>query len=163
MKSPRINLVPMNAAQFAHYVEASIAPFAQDKIRSGQWPATDALRLARESMEESLPLGLTTPDNYLYVMQDALTKETVGMLWIAAQTRGDAKVAYIYDIEVNAEHRRKGYATAAFAALESRVQALGLSGIALHVFGHNAEAQALYVKLGFQTTNINMFKALASA
>jgi RimJ/RimL family protein N-acetyltransferase len=37
---------------------------------------------------------------------------------------------------------------------------LGLSGIALHVFGHNHGAQALYAKLGFVATNINLFKSL---
>jgi hypothetical protein len=33
--------------------------------------------------------------------------------------------------------------------------------VALHVFGHNPQAHALYVKLGYITTNTNMFKALA--
>ena len=37
---------------------------------------------------------------------------------------------------------------------------LGLQGIALHVFGHNTGAQALYGKLGYVPTNINMFKAV---
>ncbi|MFO1298108.1 MAG: hypothetical protein U1F25_17690 [Rubrivivax sp.] len=39
----------------------------------------------------------------------------------------------------------------------------GLSGIALHVFGHNHEAQALYRKLGYVATNIHMFKAVPAA
>jgi len=37
---------------------------------------------------------------------------------------------------------------------------LGLSGIALHVFGHNSGAQALYASLGYQITNLNLFKPL---
>lgn len=36
----------------------------------------------------------------------------------------------------------------------------GLTGIALHVFGQNTGAQALYQKLGYLPTNINMFKQL---
>lgn len=31
---------------------------------------------------------------------------------------------------------------------------------ALHVFGHNVGAQALYAKLGFRPTNINLFKTV---
>jgi ribosomal protein S18 acetylase RimI-like enzyme len=37
---------------------------------------------------------------------------------------------------------------------------LQFSGIALHVFGHNAGARALYEKIGFGVTGITMFKAL---
>ncbi|MBC7620567.1 MAG: GNAT family N-acetyltransferase [Candidatus Saccharibacteria bacterium] len=58
-------------------------------------------------------------------------------------------------------HRRPGHAVAAFAALEKQVLALGLSGMGLHVFAHNTAAHALYAKLGFAATNINMFKVLA--
>ena len=47
--------------------------------------------------------------------------------------------------------------------MEAEVQKRGLAGIALHVFGHNTGAQALYHRLGFVTTNINMFKQLAHA
>jgi hypothetical protein len=41
-----------------------------------------------------------------------------------------------------------------------QARARGLAGVALHVFGHNSSAQALYHKLGYQTTNISMFKTL---
>jgi len=69
----------------------------------------------------------------------------------------------VYDVYVRPEHQRKGHAGRAFAALEVEAHRLGLTGIALHVFGHNAGAQALYQKLGYVPTNINMFKPLASA
>ncbi len=36
----------------------------------------------------------------------------------------------------------------------------GLSGIALHVFAHNAEAQALYRSLGYNVASMNMLKPL---
>jgi ribosomal protein S18 acetylase RimI-like enzyme len=156
-------LLPMNAVQFAQYLPQLAADFAQDKIQSGQWAKADALELARKSLEESLPRGLETPDHYFYVMQAGPKGDAVGVLWIAAQTRGDHRVAYVYDVLVHAAYRRQGHATWAFAALEAEVQRLGLSGIALHVFGHNTAAQALYTKLGYCTTNINMYKALAPA
>ena len=33
--------------------------------------------------------------------------------------------------------------------------------ISLHVFGHNRVARALYEKLGYETTNVNMTEKLS--
>lgn len=45
--------------------------------------------------------------------------------------------------------------------LEDQVRQVGLRRIGLHVFGHNAAAQALYRKVGYEVTNINMAKNVA--
>ena len=82
------------------------------------------------------------------------------MVWIAVQDRGGKRVANLFEIKIKPAHQHKGHAIRAMAALEHKVRALGLGGIALHVFGHNTAAQALYVKLGYLITNINMFKAV---
>jgi ribosomal protein S18 acetylase RimI-like enzyme len=66
----------------------------------------------------------------------------------------------VYDVSVRPEHQRKGHASRAFAALDEVVRELGLAGVALHVFGHNKAALALYERLGFRATNISMFKAV---
>ncbi len=153
-------LNPMNDAQFQRYLQIMIPEYAQDKVRSGQWAQAEALELARQSMQDSLPQGVATPDNHLYVMEHGAEREVVGMIWIAALQRGGRRVAYVFDVMVEEPHRRKGHATSAFAAMEKKALELGLSGVALHVFGHNPQAHALYVKLGYITTNINMFKAL---
>lgn len=153
-------LVPMNDAQFQRYLQTMIPEYAQDKVLSGQWAQAEALELARKSMQDSLPQGLATPDNYLYAMEYGDRREVVGMIWIAALQRGDRRVAYVLDVMVDQPYRRLGHATRAFAAIEKKALELGLSGVALHVFGHNPQAQALYVKLGYITTNTNMFKAL---
>ena len=87
----------------------------------------------------------------------------LGVLWFAVQTKFNARIAYVFDIEVWPAHQRQGHGTRAFEALEGEVQRLGLAGIALHVFGHNSGAQALYAKLGFQPTNISLYKAVGSA
>lgn len=155
-----IALVPMNDALFQRYLQTMIPEYAQDKVRSGQWAQAEALTLARQAMQDSLPQGLATPDNYLYAMEHGAQREVVGMIWIAAMQRGDRRVAFVYDVMVEEPHRRQGHATSAFTAIEKKALELGLSGVALHVFGHNPQAHALYVKLGYITTNINLFKAL---
>ncbi len=151
-------LSPMSAEEFATYVDRAVPDFAQDKVASGQWSREASLKLARQGFDELLPKGVATPDNFLFTLQDAASLERVGTLWFAIQERAGHRIAYVYDVLVEPQHRRKGYGTGAFEALESEVASRGLSGIALHVFGHNQSAQALYAKLGYEPTNINMFK-----
>ena len=152
------HLSPMTEAEFSAYLEAAIPEFARDKVASGQWAEASAIELSRQGYAELLPEGVSTPDNHLYTIRD--DGAAVGMLWFAAQERAAQRIAYVYDILIDAQHQRKGHATRAFAALEDGVTKLGLSGIALHVFAHNAGALALYQRLGFQATNINMLKRI---
>jgi ribosomal protein S18 acetylase RimI-like enzyme len=150
----------MTDGEFGAFSAEAIPAYAADKVTSGQWSKDEALELSRKSFDELLPLGLATPNNYLFTIRNSAEQISVGMLWIAVQDRGGKRIAYVYDVSVKPEHQREGYATRALSALEDKVRALGLSGIALHVFGHNAVAHALYVKLGYQPTNISMFKAI---
>jgi ribosomal protein S18 acetylase RimI-like enzyme len=157
-------LASMSEAEFSQYLAVAIPEFAQDKVASGQWAAAEALELSRKVYADLLPGGLATPDHFLFtVREDAASPQAVGMLWFAAQDRGGQRIAFVYDVSIDPAHQRKGHASKAFVAMEVEVQKRGLAGIALHVFGQNTGAQALYHKLGFVTTNINMFKQLADA
>ena len=153
-------LAPMTPIDYEEFRADSIVGFAQDKIASGQWAASEADTLSAQEFHSLLPQGLNTPDNHLYRIVDG-TGNKVGILWIAAKERGGQRIAYVYDVGVLPSHQRQGHAERAFAALELEVKRLGLQGLALHVFGHNTGAHALYVKLGFVATNINMFKPVA--
>jgi ribosomal protein S18 acetylase RimI-like enzyme len=153
-------LVAMRPDVFDAYREAAIVGYAEDNIASGRWPRDGALEQSRANFESLLPQGLATPDNYLFEIKAADGGPTVGTLWFAVEERHGIRAAYVYDVEISAAHRRQGHATRAFDALESRVTALGLSSIGLHVFGHNPGAQALYAKLGYVVTGINMVKRL---
>ncbi len=150
----------MTEDEYLVFLEKSIPDFAADKVASGQWPEAEALALSRKAYEELLPQGIATPNNHLFTVRDPATGAKLGVLWFGEQERGGKKIAYVYDIVIDAEHQRKGHASRAFVAMEDEVRRLGLAGIGLHVFGHNTGAQALYAKLGYQTTNINMFKAV---
>lgn len=152
-------LFPMTPEAYADYLDVAVPAYAADKVASGQWAAADAMELSRKSYAELLPRGVDTPDHYLFTIGDSAGLP-VGMIWMALQDRADRRVGFIYDVSVEVPYRRQGYATAAFRALEDRAGEFGISGIALHVFGHNPGAQALYTKLGYSITNVNMFKAL---
>lgn len=154
-------LIPMTEADYLAYVAEAIPSYAAEKVAAGQWTAEESIERSKQSLDELLPQGLATPDHHLFTVHDPQAS-AVGMLWIAAQLRAGQRIAYVYDVLIKPAHQRKGFASRAFLALEDEVRSLGLSGIALHVFGHNAAAQALYAKLGYVPTNINMFKPIAS-
>lgn len=156
-------LEPMSEAEFLTFVEDTVPAYAADKVASGQWRADEALALSRRELAALLPQGLATPGHHLYTLRETAGGEMVGRIWIAEQQRAGSKVAYVYDVAILAAHRRKGHAKRAFEAIEREARAQGIEGIALHVFGHNRGAQALYESLGYRPTNIHMFKDLAAA
>jgi ribosomal protein S18 acetylase RimI-like enzyme len=141
--------------------QEAIPAYAADKVASGQWSKEESLALSQKENDELLPQGLLTPDNHLYSILD-FESRPVGMLWFAVKTKFNVRVAYVFDVVTAPQRRREGHAFRAFQALEGEVERLGLSGIALHVFGHNAGARALYAKLGFEPTNISLFKSVGA-
>ena len=153
---------PLVDVEYAAWKHESIAAYARDKVESGAWDDYDAVEKATQEFESLLPQGLSTRDNHLFAVL-ASDGTYVGVLWFAVKDRAKARIAYIYNIEILPEHRRKGHAQQALLALEEEVRRLGLQGVALHVFGHNTAAQALYTKLGYAPTNINMYKAVRPA
>ncbi len=152
----------MTEDEYAAWVDATVPAYAEDKVASGQWSAAESLALSRKEHDELLPQGLATPENHFFTIVDA-QGAPVGTLWIAEQARGGARIAYVYDVGIHPERQREGHAHRAFVALEDEARRLGLAGIALHVFGHNTGARALYAKLGFEPTNLHLFKPLAHA
>lgn len=161
--SPRTTtLRPQTDAEYDVWLAAIIPTYAADKVASGVWSADDAVEKSRQEYATLLPQGRQTPGHHHYAIIGA-DGQPVGSLWIAEAQRPGKRVAYVYDVTIAPDHRRQGHALRAFQALEGEVARLGLAGIALHVFGHNTAAQALYAKLGFQPTNINLYKAVPPA
>lgn len=154
-------LRPMTEAEYAVWREEEVPAYATDKVASGQWSQEESLDLSRRENEQLLPQGLRTPENHFFTIVDD-ESNAVGMLWFAVKTQFSSRIAYVFDIGISSRYQRRGHAFHALRALEAEVRNLGLSGIALHVFGHNAGAQALYAKLGFQPTNISLFKAVGA-
>ena len=153
-------LAPMSAEAFADYRTLAVRGYADDNVAAGRWPAEGALARSEADFEESLPHGLSTPDNHLFEIQDTEGGPTVGYLWFALVEKNGLRSAFIYDLEVLPEYRRRGHAESAFRAMESIVRDLGLDRIDLHVFVQNDGAQALYRKLGYAVTGMNMRKDL---
>lgn len=151
----------MTEPEYAEWLAGTIPAYASDKVASGQWTSDASIALSQKEYAELLPNGLDTEDNYLYTIIDSQSA-AVGVLWFAVKIKFNSEVAYVFDVSVKPERQREGHAQRALVTLEEVVRGKGLSGIALHVFGHNKGAQALYAKLGYQPTNISLFKPMGA-
>lgn len=155
-----VRLVPMTAAEYQPYLDMSVREYAEEKVQAGNWQPEEALERSAKEFQQLLPEGVATRDQYLYTIEDATLGKKVGMIWLARLMQGTKPVMFIYDFRIDETHRRKGYGEQAMLAAEVQAKALGYDTIALHVFGFNHAARALYEKLGYQITNINMAKKL---
>ena len=86
--------------------------------------------------------------------------EVVGTLWFGPRHETDPGTCFIWDIEVLAEARGRGYGRAALVALEPIARDLGYSTIGLHVFADNEVARQLYRSSGYTETDVMMRKTL---
>jgi ribosomal protein S18 acetylase RimI-like enzyme len=152
----------MSTLEYAEWLAGSIPDYAAEKVRSGEWASASSLERSKQEHEELLPRGLETPGQHFYAILDAGSR-AVGMIWFAERTRFELPIAYVYKVEVTPQHQRQGHARGAFEALEAVARDKGLHGVALHVFGNNAPARSLYERLGYEPTNIHMFKALTGS
>jgi len=155
-----VELVPMTEDEFQMFLAYSIENYAHDHITGGRWSEKEALQKATDEFQHYLPQGLNTPGHYLTMVIDDVIEKSVGILWFAIRETAGQQQAFVYDVEIFQEYRRRNYGTLAFQELETRVRELGASSIALHVFGHNHGARDLYEKLGYVATNIQMVKKL---
>lgn len=155
-----VSLTPMTQAEFEAFEEHDILEYAEAEVRAGYWSEADALEKAREVHRRLLPDGLATKDHYLYTIREGRRHAAVGVLWMMVN-RGPAKPSgFIYDIEIDPAHRRKGYAREAMLELEVISRELGLHQLGLHVFAYNTGARALYESLGYSVASVNMLKDL---
>lgn len=150
----------MRPETYPAYLEAAIAGYAQDNVAAGRWPEVGALERSREDFASLLPAGLDTPDNFLFEILEDEAGPMVGVAWCTIERKHGACFAYIYDLEVQAEHRRRGHALRAVLALESLAAASGADSVGLNVFANNLGARQLYRRLGYVPTNFNMRKSL---
>ena len=159
----------MPAEAYGLYLEEEIAAYAQDKVAVGSWAAEGALERSRAEFATLLPQGLATPDNHLFeilaaddgAVVGAVIGTVVGAIWLAIEREHGTVTGYVYNVGIKPEFQRQGHALRAFQGLELLALELGAASIGLHVFGANAAAQALYRKLGFTVTGINMRKSIA--
>lgn len=143
----RVRLHPMSEEEFAAYEAHLLTAYAQEMLDAGAFTNLDsALAASERSQRDLLPEGLRTPGHHLWTARAEDTP--VAVLWIRVQGAG----AFIYDIEVRAEQRRRGYGREVLDAGALAARDLGAEVLGLNVFGHNDSARALYERAGYRTT-----------
>ncbi|MCB0044430.1 MAG: GNAT family N-acetyltransferase [Caldilineaceae bacterium] len=156
-----ISLRAMTQTEFDAYLVSEIPIYAQEKVRAGNWKAEEALAKSQEEFARLLPQGFATPYQHFFVIE--VDGEAAGRIWLSSEPKLAGGAGFICDLFVAQEFRRRGVATTAMQLLEDVATDLGLTALALHVFGYNTQARALYAKLGYEITNLNMTKALRPA
>lgn len=155
-----IKLVQMDEATFQFFIRQSTRDFADEKVRSGAWEPDEAILKSREAYDGFLPGGLQTEGAYLYSVVESAGETSVGYIWFNVSEGRRGREAFIYDIYIFEPYQGNGYGTHAMKALDELAADMGVVRIGLHVFGQNERAFALYKKLGYAVTDINMAKDL---
>lgn len=150
----------MTPAEFTSWQADLARDYAAVKVAAGQWPEDGSVERARAENAKLLPEGLATPRVLLLTAENA-DGTAIGRAWIALDhPNGIDGVAYLFDIEVHAEHRGAGYGRALLDAVEGAARDAGADALELNVFGTNEVAIGLYGSSGYRLVTQQMRKAL---
>lgn len=156
--APHIDVSPMTAQRFVRFAAQSEEGFAHDLVESGRYTPEDAAAESHRQMVAELPDGLDTEGQKLFTA--SVDGVEVGILWFGMRERDGRPHAFILDIEVAADQRRKGYGREMMHAAEREARRLGADSIGLHVFGFNTGAVELYERLGYRRTEESLLRDL---
>ncbi|MEP7282927.1 MAG: GNAT family N-acetyltransferase [Rubrivivax sp.] len=154
-------LQPLTSAAYDDFLRRAVDAYAAECVAAGRWRADEAPALALAETQRLLPDGLATPGHALFTIHARAACETaVGYLWFGTLPRGAHSVAFVYQVIVLPAFRRQGHARRALQAAERLAHRIGHASMVLHVFAHNAGAQALYRSLGYEVSSLNLVKRL---
>lgn len=157
---PELILRPMTDDEFVKYRARLIEDYANEHVKAGNWSAEEAPARSAADIDELLPEGASTTD-MLVMMAEADDGESVGLVWLAVRRpMSPPGAAWVFDIEVDAGHRGKGYGRTLLEAAETLLREHGVKSVGLNVFGHNAVARRLYESAGYQVMSQQMTKQL---
>ncbi len=156
----QVELVPMTEAEFAVYEQAEAEEYAGENVQAGYWGEDKAIERARMAHRLLLPHGAATAGHHFCHVVDIGSGARVDAIWWFEDRNGREPRAFVYHILVEPLLRRKGYASAAWKAVEAQARSLGMAAVGLHVFAHNPGAIRVYGRLGFRTKSLNMPKPL---
>lgn len=155
-----LSLRRMTISEFETFRTQSIRGYAAEQVLCGNWTEDEAETRSQGELDKLLADGVDTP-GMLVLMAENANGNTVGHVWVSLQLPdSSAPGAWIYYIQVDPEHRGKGYGRALLQATEQEVSKYGLNKIGLNVLGANKVARSLYESSNFEMTRMQMFKEL---
>ncbi|MET3986215.1 GNAT family N-acetyltransferase [Streptomyces sp. PvR034] len=144
---------PITAEEYGPWLADATVRYAGDWEARGLSPeAAHAKSVADHASQ--LPQGPDSPGVDILVLEAA--GERAGHIWVGRL----GGTAYVFDVEVAAEHRGRGHGRSLMLLAEGAARAAGLTSLGLHVFAGNTPAERLYESLGYRYTAVNFAKDL---
>jgi len=160
---PELRTRPMTPEELDGLRDRINREYAAEHVAAGTWDAADAEARAAEQLDELLPQGVDTP-GVLLLVAETPDGTVIGHLWLALERQpGSGRGAWIYDIEILAEHRGRGFGRALLGAAEDEVARHGGHTIGLNVFGTNTVARELYESAGYRVAAMQLTKEVGES
>ena len=147
---PGVVLWPMTPDERRAFVEEQVADYAKYLVERGRAADLEtALAGARAEIEPEVEAALRGGDQFWTAYNERAA--TVGWLWVKPTQPGlPPDAAFLYQIQVKAALRRRGYGTAMLAALERTLASSGHRELRLNVWDTNDAARRLYSRAGYE-------------
>ncbi len=153
-----IKLAPMSEAQFAEYLELILPDYAAERAAADHISLDAAEQYAWQQYVTLLPEGRNTPSHILLAIAHRDSHASMGGVWLSFDIEN--KTAFLYNISVSSQYRRRGVATATLGLLAEIARESGCVTLGLNVFSSNEGAMALYRRCGFAPVSMYWNKAL---
>jgi ribosomal protein S18 acetylase RimI-like enzyme len=148
----------MTQAQFSDFMEVILLPYVAERAAADHVSAEVAEQYARDQHARLLPDGHLTTGHRFLRMVSTNSDQPVGGVWFWIDVEN--KQAFLYNITVFTQYRRRGVATNALALVEEMVREAGCATLGLNVFSSNDGAIALYRRVGFSAVSSYFNKVL---
>lgn len=157
--SLRVEFAEVSENEFEEFKRLHLLTGVADLSKSFGIPESVAQKITEQQFNQSLPDGFKTRNHYFYfIKQDG--KKRIGHIWFCVRDFFGIQKIFLCDIRIDESHRGQGVGKKSMTWLEAKTKELGLSEIALHVYGTNRVAMDLYKKLGFSPTSVHMSKKI---
>ena len=152
---------PLGEGEYAEWRRLSRERYTADMVQHGGFALENARAKSEKDFALTMPDGLATAGQHVFAVE-APDGEVVGHVWLGErETRDEGRVAFVYELRIDENRRRRGYGRDAMLLLEDEARSLGLDRIELNVFGGNDVARGLYRSLGYHDRWVTMGKQLA--
>lgn len=149
-----MKLTKMTQDEFNIIKGRMITDYAKDKVKVGHWQDEDAIHLAKETLDNILRDGVDTKGHYLIDVCKGIDR--IGFLWFNV-FKG---TAYVNNYLIYDEFKGESYEVEMVEKLEEMLEELSVKQINLHSFGYNEGSIAMYLKMGYDITDVYMSKKL---
>ena len=156
-----MRLETMTEAQFSAYAEYTCENYARTSPHYRDIPLERSLPEVKRDFMKRLHAGPATPGFFLLavLLREEGNEKQIGFFDIGRNS-ADPKKAYIWNVELDASVRGRGFGKRALALAEDYLRARDITRVGLNVFADNSVARKLYDSAGFKVTQMNMEKKL---